>query len=125
MSRLSKRDYAALIARLFFGGLMLTHGWPKLMKVIAGDWTFADPLQIGVELSLGLTVFAEVICSIALIIGWKMRWFVIPLIITMVVAAFVVHGADSLSDKEPALLYLGGFIVLALLGPGKISLDKV
>jgi putative oxidoreductase len=124
MTRLSNKDYAALIARLFFGGLMLSHGWPKLMKVIAGDWTFADPLQIGVELSLGLTVFAEVFCSIALIIGWKMRWFVIPLIITMIVAAFIVHGPDPLSKKEPALLFLGGYIVLALLGPGKISLDR-
>lgn len=102
---------------------MLTHGWPKLMKVVNADWGFADPLGIGPMASLILTVFAEFICAAAIIVGFRTRLFAIPLIITMAVAAFIVHGSDPLGDKEMALLYLGGFSVLALMGAGRISVD--
>jgi len=48
----------------------------------------------------------------------------IPSAITMVVAAFIVHGADPLQKKELALVYLIMFLAIALLGPGKYSIDK-
>ena len=42
--------------------MMLTHGIPKLQKILAGNWEFGNPLGVGTELSLGLAVFAEVGC---------------------------------------------------------------
>jgi putative oxidoreductase len=44
--------------------------------------------------------------------------------ITMGVAAFMVHWEDPLSDKEHALLFFFPALVLALMGPGKWSLDR-
>src|SRR6056297_1274539 len=115
MTAMRNRDYALLLLRLLFGGLMITHGWPKLMKIVNADWGFADPLGMGPAASLILTVFAEFICAAALVVGFKTRWCAIPLIITMLVAVFIVHGSDPLGDKELALLYLGGFLALALM----------
>lgn len=113
-----------LIGRLGFGGLMLTHGYPKLQKLITGDWQFGDPLGLGVELSLITAVFSEFICALLIIFGLYTRLASIPLIITMATAAFVVHGADPLGQKEKALLYLVVFTGLLFSGAGKYSLDK-
>ncbi|SHF76985.1 putative oxidoreductase [Flavobacterium segetis] len=118
-------DFAALLLRLSFGLLMLTHGFPKMLKLINGNFEFADPLGIGIAASLTLTVFSEVICSILIILGLWLRLALIPLIITMIVAVFIVHANDDLGTKEMGLLYLFAYISLFLLGSGKYSLDRL
>ena len=117
-------DLGLLILRLMAGGAMLTHGYPKLQKLLNGNFQFGDPLGLGSEVSLVLAVFAEVICSVLVIIGLTTRLAVIPLIITMGVAFFIVHGADDFKTKEMAFLYLGIFLSLFFTGPGKFSADK-
>jgi putative oxidoreductase len=113
-----------LLLRLGFSGLMLTHGIPKLMNLVEGNLEFSDPLGIGAVPSLILTVIGEVVCPILIIIGYKTRLAAIPAAITMAVAAFMVHGADPIGTKEKALLYLFAFVIIALTGPGKYSVDK-
>lgn len=121
---LRNTDIALLLLRLGVGGLMLTHGIPKLMRLFGNDpIQFGDPIGIGVEASLTLTVFSEVVCSILIIIGLGTRLASIPLIFTMVVAFFVVHAADPFQRKELALFFLIVFLVLFLTGSGKYSLD--
>ena len=51
-------DLATLILRLTAGGFMLTHGVPKLQRLLAGEMQFADPFGLGPEVSLILAVFA-------------------------------------------------------------------
>ena len=113
-----------LVLRLGMSGLMLTHGLPKFMNLVQGNMDFGDPIGLGSTLSLILTVIGEAICPLLIIIGFKTRLASIPTIITMAVAAFVVHGADPIATKEKALLYLVGFIVIALTGAGKFSVDR-
>ena len=88
-----------------------------------GEIKFPDPLGVGSFLSLALTVFAEVLCSIFVLIGLRTRLTVIPLIITMLVALVIVHKGDSLGDREPALLYLLSYVTLLVFGGGKIGAD--
>lgn len=104
---------------------MLTHGYPKLQRLFAGEMQFGDPLGLGPEVSLVLAVFAEFFCSILVMLGFGTRLAVVPLIVTMAVAAFMVHGADPFGRKEMALLYLVGYVVLLLTGSGKISVDRL
>ena len=74
---------------------------------------------------MSLVVFAEFFCSIALMVGFITRGAVIPLIITMFVAAFVIHGDDPFNKKELALLFLTAYSVILITGPGKYSLDRL
>lgn len=117
-------DLGLLIIRVVAGAAMITHGYPKLQKVLRGNFQFGDPLGIGAEASLLLAVFAEVICSALLIIGLTTRFALIPLIITMGVAFFIVHGDDPFSKRELALLYFSIYLGLFFSGPGKISADR-
>lgn len=116
-------DWALLALRIFAGGAMLSHGIPKLIKALNGDLGFGDPLGIGSELSFILVIFAEFLCSILLILGLTTRFALIPLMITMAVGYFIVHGGDDFASKELPFLYLSIYIVLFLTGPGKFSLD--
>lgn len=117
-------DFGLLIIRLVAGGAMLTHGYPKLQKVLSGNFQFGDPFGIGPEASLILAVFAEFLCSILIIFGLFTRLAVIPLMVTMAVAYFIVHGSDDFGTKEIALIYLAIYLGLFFTGPGKISADK-
>ncbi|TDD75283.1 DoxX family protein [Flavobacterium caseinilyticum] len=118
-------DLGSLILRLTFGLLMLSHGIPKLIKLMNGTMEFGDPIGIGVPASLALTVFAEVLCSVLIIIGLWTRLALIPLIITMAVAVFIVHINDKLETMELALMYLLSYCALFLLGSGQFSVDAI
>lgn len=121
---LKNTDIGILLLRLGVGGLMLTHGIPKLLRLFGSDpIQFADPIGIGVEASLTLAVFSEVICSILIIVGLATKLASIPLIITMAVAFFIVHADDPFQRKELALFFLIVYIVLLFTGSGKYSLD--
>lgn len=117
-------DAALLVARVGIALLMLTHGLPKMVMLFSGNPVqFPPVLGFSAELSLGLAVFAEVFCSILLIVGLGTRLAVVPLIITMLVAAFVIHAADPFARQEPALYFLLVYVVLLLAGSGKYSVD--
>ena len=123
---LPKTDFALLLFRLAIGGMMLVHGIPKLLQLFSGEEiVFANPLMIGDTASLALAVFAEVICSVLIILGLGTRLAVIPLIITMAVATLVVHATDGFQAQELGLLYLICYLVLFYTGSGKYSLDYI
>lgn len=116
---------ALLLLRIGTGAMMLTHGIPKLQRLVGNEpIEFMDFLGLGPVVGLSLAVFAEVVCATLVIIGFKTRLAVIPLIITMCTAAFVAHGADPFGRKELPLLYAIAFLVILALGPGKFSIDS-
>lgn len=121
-------DYAVLILRVVGGFLMFYgHGFPKLKMLLGGDEIqFVDFLGLGVTLTLTLTVLAELVCALFLVIGLFTRLSVIPLIITMVYAAFVYHAQDDfVQAQEKPILFLGIYIAILLIGPGRYSLDNI
>lgn len=118
------QDLGLLILRLLSGSVLLTHGYPKFQKIMQGDLKFGNPLGLGEIPSLYLSTFAEFLCAILVIIGLYTRLALIPLMINMSVAFFIVHSADAFGIKELALLFLGMFIVLFLTGPGRYSVDN-
>jgi putative oxidoreductase len=115
---------ALLVARFGIAALMLTHGVPKLLKLASPEPVqFASVFGLSPEISLALAVFAEVICSLFLLIGFATRLAVIPIVVTMLVAVTMIHGGDAFSAKEPALHYLLVYFILFFGGSGKYSVD--
>ena len=115
-----------LAMRLAGGALMaILHGWGKYSAYAERAAKFPDPLGVSPEISMGLTVFAELFCAGLLVIGLATRWAAVFGAITMFVAAFVIHGDDPLRKQELALMYLSIYTALICLGPGRFSLDRV
>lgn len=124
-------DLGLLLLRLTFGGLMAVgHGLVKLQGFDQMKGGFPDPLGIGTQNSLIGAIGGELIAGALIAVGLFTRLSTIPAIFTMAIAAFLVHGSGPLflpgeGAKEPALLYLLGYVAIAMLGPGRFSLDAV
>ncbi len=119
-----QRDIGLLLLRVACGGIMaIQHGFGKLTSYTEKAATWADPIGVGSELSLALAILAEFFCSIFVVIGFGTRGAAVPLVITMLVAGFVVHADDPFQRKELAFLYLACFTALAMTGAGRYSVD--
>ncbi len=116
---------AMLVLRLSVGILMMLHGYGKLVGFGKMQHEFINFMGLGSSVSLALVVFAEFFCSLFLILGLFTRLAAIPLIIATLVMVFKAHKGDITGDGEHAFLYLTTYVVLLLVGPGKISVDTM
>ncbi|MDX2046295.1 MAG: DoxX family protein [Chitinophagaceae bacterium] len=118
-------NIAMLILRIGMGGLMIPHGYDKLVHFTQYKKDFMSFLGLGGTVSLALVVFAEFFCAIFLIMGVFTRLFAIPLIIEMFVVVFKAHKGEVFGDGEHGMLFIAGYIVILLCGPGKASVDGI
>lgn len=111
--------------RIVFGILLMIHGFQKVaaFDMLAGG-KFPDPLGVGSAVSVSLAIFAELFCAIAFVAGFLYRLSLIPVIITLLIAFFAVHGAN-VTDGELALVYLLVFIFMYVIGAGRYSVDSL
>ncbi len=125
MLNLWTQSLGLLVLRVSFGGMMLAgHGLPKLLGYAETVKVFPDPIGLGAHVALSLAIFAEFFCSVLLILGLGTRLAVIPLMVTMLVAAVVAHGDDPWAKKELAVAYLAAFTTLLITGSGGFGLDR-
>jgi putative oxidoreductase len=103
---------------------MMTHGYTKLLNLFSANPSFENPIGIGELPTLIIAVIAEFIAPIFIIIGYKAKIFSTLPMVTMLVAIFIVHLNDPFKNKELALLYFVGFLIIFLMGPGKYSINK-
>ena len=94
-------DLGLLLLRAVLSLLMLTHGFPKLMRFVAGEFVLVgDPIGLGGIVSSILVLAGEVVAPVLILIGLKSRAASVISAFTMAVAAFVVHGHDPIGKKN-------------------------
>jgi len=116
---------AMLVLRLAMGILMMSHGYDKLVHFSEKKAVFYNFLNLGSTTSLMLCILAEFFCALFVAIGLFTRLVTIPLVIVMSIAVFSVHKMDFFITGETASLYLAGYLVLLLCGPGRASVDGI
>jgi putative oxidoreductase len=123
-------DLGRLLLRLGLGVFILFHGIAKLRGGI-------DPI-VGMVTGVGLPGFVaygvyvgEVLAPVLVILGWYSRIGALLIAINMVAAVGLAHRADlfKLADTggyalELQALYLIAAIALALMGPGRFSVNE-
>lgn len=118
-------DVVLVVIRMLFGGLLLWHGMTKIINFESLVMSFPNPIGLGHRLSLYLVIFAEVFCSVGVIFGAFYRLALIPIIISMGIAFFVVHHGQPFASKELALVFMIMFVLMFVLGAGRYSLDNI
>ncbi len=105
--------------------MMLPYGYGKIVNYdkYAADF-FGDPIGIGDIPSLWLTIFAQTVCPIMLLLGFQTRLSASILAFNMLVAVKY-HFFDPFSIKVLPVLFLGLYVIQLLMGAGKYSLDYI
>ncbi|WP_293935003.1 DoxX family protein [Sphingobacterium sp. UBA6645] len=129
--RNSKTDIGLLIIRVVIGTTMIAfHGIPKLMGGVEGWTKIGQSMQtIGINFlptMWGFSAgFTETVGSFLLILGLWTRPASWLLAFTMLIAV-VVHlsKGDGLSGASHAIEFLSVYVAFAIMGPGRVSVDK-
>lgn len=100
--------------------LLWVHGLPKLLHWNLELQRIEDPFGLGAHLTLGLAVFAEVICPVLLILGVFARLACLPVLAVLAVALVVVHPDWTVEQGQFAWLLMILFAGLAITGPGPL-----
>ena len=130
MNQHTSTTTARLILRVVTGFLFAAHGWQKFNEfTIPG--TQAAFAQMGVP---GAAVVGSVIATlelaggVALILGVLTRVFALLLAVDMLGALFLVHAGEGIfvatGGYELVLILAAAAIAVALVGAGKVSVDK-
>ncbi|WP_426975267.1 DoxX family protein [Pseudarthrobacter sp. O4] len=122
---------ARTILRIVTGFLFAAHGWQKFNEfTIAG--TQAAFTQMGVpaaELAAPVVATLELAGGVALILGVLTRIFAVLLAADVLGALFLVHAPAGVfaanGGYELVLLLAAAALAVALVGAGKVSVDKV
>ncbi|MBW1876242.1 MAG: DoxX family protein [Deltaproteobacteria bacterium] len=101
-------ENGVFLLRISVSILMLSHGIPKALEY---------------ETLVQSFLFAEVGCSILLLLGLFGRFASATLFIAMMVAAFVHHFGDPFATRELPMLYAAVYACLTFTGPGSTSID--
>jgi putative oxidoreductase len=140
-------DVGLLVLRLTGLSLALVHGWPKLVALQAGTSKFPESVAAlgfpAPTVFAWLAALAEVVGGLGVALGLGTRIAAGLAAFTMVVAAFLRHHAHDLllaklglvtmteeqrqawGNPEMALVYLAAMIAVALVGPGRLSIDAM
>ena len=143
MQRTDLARWSIVPMRLLVGFGFIEHGFAKLSR---GPDAFAGILQhLGVpmpHIAAWLTIGTEILGGLALLLGAFVVWASIPTALVVLVAMVTVHlqyGFSSVKllsvtasgaqfgpvGYELNLLYLAALLVIALQGPGPLSLDHM
>jgi len=127
---MDSQSIGKLILRVMVGGLMLFHGFDKILHGVKNIEGMMAGLGLPHTIAYGVFV-GEVIAPILLIIGWKSRWWGGLIAFNMAVAIYLVHaktfwtlGTHGAWSVELPMLYLLAALAISFVGSGKYALSE-
>jgi len=124
----ANKHVGIFLLRLFIG-LRLCYGvidnvlsWERMMEFARFLASNNFPFPV---LSAALSVYIQLLGSLMILLGFKIRMASLLLVLNFVVAVFFVHvkGGDSVEGTTPALAMLFGCITFLFVGAEKLSID--
>jgi putative oxidoreductase len=122
-----------LAGRVLLALLFVYFGYTKMMNIAGTEqyftkWGFPMP-----QVTAWLAVLFELLGGLMLIVGWKTRWAAWLLVAYVAIATAVAHrfwtyDAAQLFNQTSHFFknisIIGGLLLLAAAGPGRLSVDK-
>ncbi len=121
-------DAAALVGRFALAALFLTHGWPKIKDIRKPIGFVKGTGWPGGAVFAVLFTLLEFFGAIALIVGFLTQPVAVLFVLEMI--ATTIFQETKLKGKfrggyELDVAYAAFALVLALVGPGAWSLDRI
>ena len=129
MSTTLASDLARVILRVALGAVFLAHGWQKFFQftIPGAQGAFGTMGVPAAEIAAPVVASLELVGGAALILGFVTRIVAALLAVQMLAALVLVHlPAGMFADKggiEFVLVLAAGAAALALVGPGRVSVD--
>lgn len=121
------KDIGILLLRIFIGGRLLygvvdnIFNWSRMLEFKEFLQLFHFPMPL---LSAIVSVYAQAIAGILILIGWKIRWAALVMIVNFIVALVMVHRDQTIEQSTPALAMLFSNLLFLFTGAGKYSPDR-
>lgn len=124
-------EYAPAILRLALGLLFIVPGLSKLANPgmiigMLGGMGFPAATLLG-----WIVILVEILGGVAVLVGWKLKQVVWPLVVILAVALFAVHVPSILAKAPMAmpmalfhLLGIGALVSLYFSGAGKYAIKQ-
>ncbi|BDH44496.1 hypothetical protein TUM12370_05400 [Salmonella enterica subsp. enterica serovar Choleraesuis] len=120
-------DVGVLVARILMPILFITAGWGKITGY-AGTQQYMEAMGVPTAM-LPLVILLEFGGGLAILFGLLTRTTALITAIFTIITAFIFHS--NFADGVNQIMFLknvsisGGYLMLALFGPGAISIDRL
>ncbi|HEY3984328.1 DoxX family protein [Cedecea sp.] len=120
-------DVGVLVARILMPILFITAGWGKITGY-AGTQQYMEAMGVPGAL-LPLTILLEFGGGLAILFGFLTRTTALITALFTLLTAFLFHS--NFAEGVNSIMFMknftiaGGYLLLAVFGPGAISLDRV
>jgi putative oxidoreductase len=122
---------ATLITRLYLGKVFLKAGYSRIVNWDSQEFLFADihPVPfLPTSLAAQVTTIGEISLGILFILGLFGRLSAVGLLVMTMMIQFVVaqtpQGMENCIGNPEHYLWMMMFLLMAAIGPGKISVDN-
>ena len=122
-------DISLLLLRIIVGVIFVAHGAQKLFGAFEGAGLAATVEQMGGGPLPYLVTIGEFFGGVGLIVGFLTRFSAASLIVIMIGAIAMVHGANGFFSKgggfEYNLALIGLLLPILLCGAGRFSIGRL
>jgi len=127
------QPWGLLAGRILLVYIFLLSGYGKITNFAGTAGYMAKYGMPMIEFFLVCAILLELVGGLMLLVGWKARWGALALIVFVVPTTLIFHAYWAVPPEQAYgqmiqfqknLAILGGLLYAALMGPGKLSLDK-
>ncbi|MCO6148645.1 DoxX family protein [Flavobacterium sp. NRK1] len=103
--------------------LLIVHGLKKIGIGVAMPEVIPNPLGFPEAFNNFVAIAANVYLPILVILGFLTRLAALPALAVTATGYFVMHGHDSLAERDIPFMFSISLLMIIMLGGGKYSLD--
>ena len=121
-----RRDYGTIFLRLIIGWRLIDgtqdniFSWARMLEF--RDFLYAHHVPAPL-LAAVVSVYAQFICGILMIVGWKIRPAAMLMIINFIAALLIAHIGLTFEQSFDAIVILSASVLFLFSGSGRLSIE--
>ena len=127
------QPWGLLAGRVLLAYMFLVEGYSKATNFSGVAKYMASKGLPLVEPLLVASMLLEIVGGLMLVVGWKARWAAGAIFLFILAANLIFHAYWAVPENQAFMQHIlfnknlavmGGMLVIACAGPGRLSLDK-